>query len=123
MAVSGGEILIDVFKSHEIEYIFCSPGSEWVSVWEGLSRRYGQGEKLPKYINCRHEMLAVSVAMGYARTSRRLPAVLLHTGVGSLHASMAIRAAYLAQVPMIICAGEFSTHNGEGGIKPPVLSG
>ncbi len=119
MAVSGGEILIDLFKSNGIEYIFCSPGSEWVPVWEGLSRRYGQGEKSPKYINCRHEMLAVSMAIGYAKTSGRLPAVLLHTGVGSLHAAMAIRAAYLAQVPMIICVGEFSTHGGEGDAKPP----
>lgn len=40
MATSGGEVLIDLFQSYGIEYIFCSPGSEWVPVWEGLSRRW-----------------------------------------------------------------------------------
>ena len=119
MAVSGGEILIDLFQSYGIEYIFCSPGSEWVSVWEGLSRRYGQGEKAPKYINCRHEMLAVTMATGYAEVTSRLPAVLLHSGVGPLNGAMAIRAAYLAQVPMIICSGEASDHSDDGEVKAP----
>ena len=118
MAVSGGEILIDLFESCGIEYIFCSPGTEWVPVWEGLSRRYGQGKKTPKYINCRHEILAVSAAIGYNKATSRLPAVLLHAGVGPLHAAMAIRTAYLAQVPMIICSGETSDHGNEETTAP-----
>ena len=28
MAVSGGEVFIDLLESHGIEYIFCSPGSD-----------------------------------------------------------------------------------------------
>ena len=60
MTTTGGEILLDLFRVNGIEHIFCSPGTEWVSLWEGLSKRYGQGEQTPKYINCRHESLAVS---------------------------------------------------------------
>ena len=119
MAISGGEILLDLFQSYGIEYIFCSPGSEWVPVWEELSRRYGQGEKTLKYINCRHEILAVSMAMGYTKATSRLPAVLLHAGVGPLHAAMSIRAAYLAQLPMVICSGEASDHADDGAVKAP----
>ncbi len=106
MATSGGDILLDAFQSLGIEYIFCSPGSEWVPVWESLARRYGQNEKTLKYINCRHEILAVSMAMGYSKATGRLPAVLLHASVGTLHGAMAIRAAYRAQVPMIICSAD-----------------
>ncbi len=108
MAISGGDVLLDVFKSHGVEYIFCSPGTEWLPVWEGLAKRYSQGEKSLKYINCRHEIMAVAMAMGYTKATGRLPAVLLHASVGTLNGALAIRAAYRAQTPMIICAGDTS---------------
>ena len=119
MARTGGEILLDLLKINGIETIFCSPGSEWVSLWEGLSKRYGQGEQAPRYVNCRHESLAVSMAMGYGETTGRLPAVLLHTGVGPLHAAMAVRNAYFAQVPMIVMSGEVRDHHADGKFIPP----
>jgi acetolactate synthase-1/2/3 large subunit len=119
MACTGGEILLDLLKINGIETIFCSPGSEWVSLWEGLSKRYGQGDQAPRYINCRHESLAVSMAMGYGEITGRLPAVLLHTGVGLLHAAMAIRNAYFAQVPIIVMSGEVRDHHADGEFIPP----
>lgn len=106
MGVSGGDILLEVFRTHGIEYIFCSPGSEHFPIWESLARRYAQGDKTLKYINCRHEVLAVSMAQTYAQTTGRLPAVLLHAGVGPLNAAMAIRIAHRGSVPMIICCGD-----------------
>lgn len=118
MPVSGGDILLDLLQTHGIEYIFCSPGTEWTSVWEGILKRHGQGDKTLKYINCRHEMLAVSMAMGYAETTGKLPAVLLHSGAGTLHGSMAIRNAYTAQVPMIVFSGETYEHSGDPGFRP-----
>ncbi len=108
MVISGGDVLLEVFKSHGVEYVFCSPGTEWLPVWESLAKRYGQGDKSLKYINCRHENLAVSMAMGYAQATGRLPAVLLHATVGPLNGALAIRAAYRAQAPMIICTGDTS---------------
>jgi acetolactate synthase-1/2/3 large subunit len=108
MAVSGGEVLLDVFKMHGIEYIFSSPGSEWFPVWEALAKRYSQGDRTLKYINCRHEVLAISMAFAYTKVTGRLPAVLLHAGVGTLNCAMAIRIAYRLEAPMIICAGDTS---------------
>ena len=113
MSISGGEILLEVFKSQGIEYIFCSPGSEHFPIWESLARRYTEGDRTLKYINCRHEVLAVSMALAYAQTTGRLPAVLLHAGVGPLNAAMAIRIAHRASVPMIICCGDTADY-GEG---------
>jgi acetolactate synthase-1/2/3 large subunit len=108
MAVSGGEILLDVFKMHGIEYIFSSPGSEWFPVWEALAKRYSKGDRTLNYINCRHEVLAISMAFAYTKVTGRLPAVLLHAGVGTLNCAMAIRIAYRLKTPMIICAGDTS---------------
>ncbi len=75
MVVSGGERLLDLFQSYGIEYIFSSPGSEWVPVWEGLAKRYEQGQTTQKYINCRHESLAISMASGYSKATGKLTAV------------------------------------------------
>jgi acetolactate synthase-1/2/3 large subunit len=110
MSLSGGEILLDLLKSQGVEYIFCSPGTEWTPVWEGLVRRWSQGDDSLKYINCRHEILAISMAMGYAETTGRLPAVLLHASVGALNGALAIRNARLAGVPMLIFSGETRKH-------------
>lgn len=108
MMLSGGDTLLEVFQSHGIEYIFCSPGTEWVPVWESLARRHNQGDDTLKYFNCRHEALAVSVALGYAGATGRLSAVLLHAAVGPLNGALPIRAAYRDQAPMIICTGDAS---------------
>ncbi len=70
MVITGGETLLDVFESHGAEYIFCSPGTEWVPLWESPARRGGQGEKTLKYINCRHESLAVSMASGHRNSQK-----------------------------------------------------
>ena len=40
--VDGGDILIEVLNSNNVEYIFASPGSEWPPLWEALSRRYAE---------------------------------------------------------------------------------
>lgn len=110
MEISGADILLDVFEKQGIEYIFCSPGSEHFPIWESLVKRYAQGNETLKYINCRHEVLAVSMALTYAQTTGRLPAVLLHAGVGPLNGAMAIRIAHRASVPMVICSGDTSDY-------------
>ncbi len=111
---NGAEAILDILRNYNIEYLFSSPGSEWPPLWEQLAKQKAQGRPGPQYINTRHETLAISMAMGYAKVTGRLPAVLLHTTVGVLHGAMALRAAYHEQVPMLVCAGE-SVGFGEGG--------
>jgi acetolactate synthase-1/2/3 large subunit len=118
MTVTGGELFANLLEKHGVEYIFCSPGSEWAPVWEALARRQAEGNCALRYVNCRHEMLAVSMAMGYAECTGRIPAVLLHSGVGVLHSSMALRNAYFAKVPMIVFSGETHEHTGDAEVRP-----
>ena len=117
MPATGGELLVDLLKTSGVEYIFCSPGTEWTPVWEALLKQQGQGETTPKYINCRHEILAISMAMGYAEITGKLPAVLLHSGVGALSGSLAIRNAYVGRVPMLIFSGETCEHCGDDEVR------
>ena len=102
----GGKALVKVFERAGIDYIFCSPGTEWPPVWEALAELKERGVDRPKYINCRHEALAVAMASGYTKVTGRPQAVLLHATAGPLNAAMFLRAAYQERVPMVICCGE-----------------
>src|SRR3989442_15776778 len=53
------------------------------------------------------------MASGYAKASGKLAAVMIHTTVGALHATMALRQALHEQVPMVVFTGE-SVGFGEG---------
>jgi len=81
-AVQAGEAILQVLLECGVEDIFSSPGSDWPAIWEALARRREEGNPLPRFVNCRHEELAVAMAMGYYRASGKLPVVVLHTGVG-----------------------------------------
>jgi acetolactate synthase I/II/III large subunit len=117
--ITGGELLVELLEAQRVDRIFCSPGTEWAPVWEALAKRKAFGNNNITYINCRHEMLAVSAATGYGGHSGKLPAVLLHTGVGALHASMALRNAHFAKIPMIVFSGETYEHSPDGDVKAP----
>ena len=116
-SVNGARALLDVLSGYGIDHLFCSPGSEWPPLWEELARRCAERAPAPRYWNVRHEILAVSMGAGYAKITGRLPAVLLHTTVGVLSGSLALRAAYHEEIPMLVLAGE-SIAFGEDGFDP-----
>lgn len=104
--LSGAEALLRLLAGMGVERIFASPGSEWSPVWEYLAKPYGSSTEIPAYLSCRHEEVAVAMASGYAKATGKLPAVMIHTTVGSLHATMALRGALHQRVPMVVLAGE-----------------
>src|SRR3989440_12037680 len=88
-----------------VERIFASPGSDWAPLWEALAKPYQPGE-VPEYISSRHEETAIGMATGYAKATGKLPALVLPTTVGALHATMGMRAALHERIPMVVMAGE-----------------
>ena len=102
--LSGAQTLLRVLGEMGVERIFASPGSEWSPVWEALAEP--TANDLPVYMSTRHEETAVGMASGYAKATGKLPAVMIHTTVGALHATMAMRGALHEQVPMVVFAGE-----------------
>jgi acetolactate synthase-1/2/3 large subunit len=102
--LTGAQTLLRVLHAMGVERIFASPGSEWSPVWEALAEP--AVERIPLYISTRHEEVAVGMASGYAKSTGKLPAVMIHTTVGALHATMAMRGALHEQVPMVVFTGE-----------------
>src|SRR5438105_880566 len=59
----GGQAILKAIERSGVDFILSSPGSEWPPVWEALAEAAAHGAKNPKYINCRHEAVAVAIAV------------------------------------------------------------
>jgi acetolactate synthase I/II/III large subunit len=103
--MTGADALLKALRGMGVERIFASPGSDWAPLWEALAKPWAPGE-IPEYISVRHEETAVSMASGWSKSTGKLPAVMLHTTVGALHAAMTLRIAMHERVPMVVLAGE-----------------
>ena len=78
--MNGAEALLELFRAQGTDYIFCSPIAAWAPFWEALAKRKATTNiETPKYLNCRHEILAVGLASGYYKATGRTQAVLLPT--------------------------------------------
>jgi acetolactate synthase-1/2/3 large subunit len=103
--MTGAQALLGALKAMGVERIYASPGSDWAPLWEALAGPTAERD-FPRYISSRHEETAVAMAMGYAKASGRLAAIMLHTTVGALHAAMLLRAALHERIPLVVLAGE-----------------
>jgi acetolactate synthase-1/2/3 large subunit len=111
LARRGAEIVLDVLQSYEIDCIFASPIAVMAPLWEALAERRERGlPERPRYLQCRHEMLAVSAAAGYYRATGRPQVVFLPTGLGVLHGAMALRTALQERVPMTVLSPDTLTY-------------
>jgi acetolactate synthase-1/2/3 large subunit len=99
----GGDFMVDVLKSLNIEYVASNPGSSFRGIHESIIN-YG-GNKMPEFLTCCHEESSVAMAQGYFKVEGKPMAVLAHGTVGLQHAAMAIYNAYCDRVPVYILAG------------------
>lgn len=111
---------IEVLHRYGVDYVFSSPGTEFVPIWEYLAK-YNEAGKKPLYINTRHEGLSVSLAKGYYMVTGRPQVLMAHVLTGMLHGAMELKAAYTDQIPLMLLVGEARTHDNEvyGGTPGP----
>jgi acetolactate synthase-1/2/3 large subunit len=99
----GSDVIVDLLKAFEIEYIAINPGATFRGLHDSLVN-YG-GNRAPEIILCNHEEIAVAFAHGYARAKGRPMAAAVHNVVGLQHASMAIYNAWADRLPVIVLGG------------------
>lgn len=115
----GGQAMLKAIERSGVDYIFSSPGSEWPPVWEALAEAAARGAKNPRYINCRHEAVAVAMAAGYTKVTNRAQVVMLHATAGPLNGAMTMRAALHERTPMVILTGEISAYGENTKVADP----
>src|ERR1051326_1375783 len=99
---SGGECMVDVLKSLDLDYLAMNCASSFRGLHEALVN-YG-GNK-PEILTCPHEEIAVHMAQGYAKIAGKPIAMICHGTVGLQHAAMAMYNAWCDRVPVYVMSG------------------
>ncbi|KAK2930623.1 hypothetical protein FoTM2_008133 [Fusarium oxysporum f. sp. vasinfectum] len=89
-----------------VKNCFVNLGSDHPSILEAMVK--GQREmrdKFPRIITCPNEMVALSMADGYARLSGEAQCVIVHVDVGTSALAAAIHNAAMGRAPVLIFAG------------------
>ncbi|CAK1366158.1 unnamed protein product [Cercospora beticola] len=89
-----------------VRYCFVNLGSDHPAMMEAMVK--GQQErrdKFPKFITCPSEMVALSIADGYARVTGVPQAVIVHVDVGTQALGCAVHNASVGRTPVLIFAG------------------
>jgi acetolactate synthase-1/2/3 large subunit len=99
-----------------IDYIFANWGSDHPALVEALAEARATGRRVPAVITCPNEMVALSIAHGYAQVSGRPAAVVVHVECGTQALAGAVHNADKGRVPVLIFAGS-SPYTQEGELK------
>ncbi|KUI64851.1 Benzoylformate decarboxylase [Cytospora mali] len=89
-----------------ITHVFVNLGSDHPSIIEAMVK--GQREKkgnFPRIITCPNEMVAMSMADGYARLTNKPQAVIVHVDVGTQGLGAAVHNASTGRAPILLFAG------------------
>lgn len=97
----GSDQIVSHLIEAGIEQVAFNPGASFRGIHDSLVHTPGA----PEISLCMHEMVAVSMAQGYAKAAGKPMAALLHNVVGLQNASMAIYNAWCDRVPLMLLGG------------------
>ena len=98
---SGGDFMVDVFKTLDIEYLAMNCASSFRGLHEAV---LNHANNKPEILTCPHEEIAVAMGHGYAKIEGKPLAFICHGVVGLQHATMAMYNAWCDRVP-VYCMG------------------
>ncbi|RMD42350.1 hypothetical protein DV735_g2805, partial [Chaetothyriales sp. CBS 134920] len=89
-----------------VSHVFVNLGSDHPAIMEALAVGANLKDvKFPEIITCPHEMVAMSMADGFARVTGKPQCVLVHVDVGTQMLGCAMHNASVARCPVIVFAG------------------
>jgi acetolactate synthase-1/2/3 large subunit len=106
---SGGDFMVDVFKTLDIDYLSMNCASSFRGLHEAVVNHANNTK--PEILNCPHEDIAVHMAQGYAKIAGKPMAMICHGVVGLQHATMAMYNAWCDRVPVIVMGGNIVEAN------------
>jgi acetolactate synthase-1/2/3 large subunit len=106
---SGGDFMVDVFKTLDIDYLAMNCASSFRGLHEAVINHANNTK--PEILNCPHEDIAVHMAQGYAKIAGKPMAMICHGVVGLQHATMAMYNAWCDRVPVYVMGGNIVEAN------------
>jgi acetolactate synthase I/II/III large subunit len=102
---SVGEAYLRLLAERGVEYLFANAGTDFAPLVEAYAKAARTGAKVPVPLIATHENLALAMAHGWAMTTRRVPAVMLHVSVGTANGICGAMNAARDNIPMLFTAG------------------
>ncbi len=115
---AASDLMVQVLRDLEIEYVALNPGSSFEGLQESLVNYGDNPNTMPEVISALHEGSAVDMAHGYGRAEGKPMCALIQGTVGLQNGSMAIYQAFHGNTPLIVLAGNdqhnfLKVHTGE----------
>ncbi|KAI1092406.1 thiamine diphosphate-binding protein [Rostrohypoxylon terebratum] len=89
-----------------VSHCFVNLGSDHPSILEAMAKAQKENSgKFPKIITCPNEMVAMSMADGYARLTGKPQCVIVHVDVGTQGLGAAVHNASTGRAPVLVFAG------------------
>ena len=110
------EDYLEALAAHDIEHLFCNPGTDFAPIVEAFARAARTNRKVPRPMVVPHENAALSMAHGYTMVTGRPQAVMLHTNVGTANAINMLIDASRDRIPVLLTSGRtpFTESGAEG---------
>jgi acetolactate synthase-1/2/3 large subunit len=96
---------IEALHRHGIEHVFANSGTDHAPLVEALSVMRRSGTAAPAFHVVPHENLAMAMAQGYYRVSKKPAVVLVHVAVGTANTVCSLMNAWRSNIPVLLVAG------------------
>lgn len=96
----GSDVVAEMLRRLGIKYVCVNPGSSFRGLHDSLVNYLGNDD--PKLMLALHEQSVVAIAHGYAKVTGEPMAVVVHSNVGLMCATMSIFNAWCDRVPIIV---------------------
>ena len=103
-------------RAHDIDHLFCNPGTDFAPIVEAFARAARSNRKVPRPMVVPHENAALSMAHGYTMVTGKPQAVMLHTNVGTANSINMLIDASRDRIPVLLTSGRtpFTESGAEG---------
>lgn len=99
----GSDRLLDLVRELGCRWLPGNPGSSFRGLHDSIVNHGGNHD--PQFLLCHNELIAVSLAHGYAKAAQRTGFAVVHDLVGLMQASMGVYNAYVDEVPLVLFGG------------------
>ena len=110
------EDYLDSLAAHDVEHLFCNPGTDFAPIVEAFARAARTNRKVPRPMVVPHENAALSIAHGYTMVTGKPQAVMLHTNVGTANSINMLIDSSRDRIPVLLTSGRtpFTETGAEG---------
>lgn len=103
---SGGQILIDALKIHDVDTVFALPGESFLAAIDALY----DARNAIKVVVTRQEVGAATMAEAYGKLTGKPGICFVTRGPGASHAAIGVHTASQDSTPMILFIGQVGSH-------------